>query len=139
MIGRVVEPDLLVEFERIYADWRAAMSRRDRTFLERMEHDDFRYTGTDGTIKYKDDHLDQITSAVRGEFDTTLDCVRQYGSVVVVAGRHFAKVETDDSSGLSEAVRDRMRQGMRVAFTTVWLDSPHGWQAVAHHTSEITA
>lgn len=130
--------DLLSRVEEQYARWRSAMTRRDVAWFERVEHEDFRYTGSDGTRKRKSDHIAQVTSALEAEFRTDIRTVDQYGDTVVVTGDHWARTRLDPSrAGLSAQIVRKMSEGISYAFTSVWLVTDGGFRLLAHHTSEL--
>lgn len=125
------------EVERLYADWRQAMRSRDVAWAERTEHENFRYTGSDGTRKGRADHVAQITSAVDAEFRTEIVSADDYGDAIVVTGNHWVRSEVNPSrAGLSAEIVDKMRRGIEYAFTSVWVRAGGELSLVAHHTSE---
>ena len=132
--------DLAAEVEEIYRQWRAAMSSCDAAWVERTEHDNFRYTGSDGTRKNRPEHVRQLTSGRGGEFRTRILTVDQYDDTVVVTGDHWARVEVDpDQAALTPDIVRAMAAGIDYAFTSVWVRQGGGLRLVAHHTSQRQA
>ncbi|WP_033293112.1 nuclear transport factor 2 family protein [Amycolatopsis jejuensis] len=131
---------LAEEIDDVYRQWRTAMSQRDSAWVERTEHANFHYTGSDGTRKGKRDHIRQVTSARDAEFRTKIRTVDEYGDTVVVTGDHWARAEVDaDQADLAPEIVRAMAAGIDYAFTSVWIREAGELRLAAHHTSERRA
>lgn len=117
----------LIQLERALA---AANLRRDRVFFDRVEADEFVYTGPTGSRTTKAEDLASLDSPSASTLiasDPDSMTVRVYGQTAVVWGRSVFSLRGKD--GTTVARQDR--------FTDVFVWRDDRWQIVAGHASRI--
>ncbi len=117
------------ELMQIEREWVQISVNHDASALDRIEADDFIYTGVDGTLVTKAQDISDITSGNLTAESANIEemKVRVYGDTAVVIGRLTTKgqYKGKDFSG-------------QYRFTDVFVKRNGKWQAVASHASSIT-
>ncbi len=110
-------------------EWMNALMHSDVAALERIEADDFVFTGPDGKVETKADDLRNLKSGALKMTECKLEDVkvRFYGKTAVVTGVNVIKgsINGQDISG-------------KYRFTDVLVRKKDKWQAVSAHASAIS-
>ena len=115
-------------FAKIEQDWGDAVVRHDADFLERLESDDYTYTGPDGGVAHKaDDIAGAKAGTVRIDSFAHHDLkVRVYGETAVVTGETVLKGTAGDTD-----------LGGHFRWTDVFVKHGGRWQAVASQATAV--
>ncbi|MFI5248478.1 MAG: nuclear transport factor 2 family protein [Gemmatimonadales bacterium] len=117
----------LVQLEHDIGD---ANIRRDRAFFERVEADEFLFTGSDGSLTTKREDvggLDQIPMVTLTTWVVDSMRVKRYGSTAIVWGLITTGGRRRDDTAFSHRSR----------FTDVFVFRDERWQLVAGHSSGV--
>ena len=115
-------------FTKIEQDWGDAVTRHDADFLDRLEADDYTYTGPDGGVSHKADDIDAAKAGiVRIESFSHRDMkVQVYGETAVVTGATILKGTAGD-----------MDLSGRFRWTDVFVKRDGRWQVVASQATSV--
>lgn len=118
--------EAILKFER---EWANALVNGDAAALDRIEAEDFVFTGPDGKVETKADDLRNLKSGALKMTECRLEDVkvRVYGKTAIVTGVNIIKgsMNGQDISG-------------KYRFTDVLIRKKDKWQAVSAHVSPIS-
>jgi uncharacterized protein DUF4440 len=127
-----VRGDTAEELKQIEREIGAANIRRDKAYFDRIEADEFLFTGSNGGITTKAEDLaglDEPASSTLDSYVVDDMTVKVYGATAVVWGR--STVAGHSGSGTPFRIQSR--------FTDTFVVRDGRWQLVAGHSSRIPA
>lgn len=118
------------QIRKIEQDWINAIVKRDASFLQKLETQDYTFTGPDGKLLNKEEDIKNTTGGdtVFDDFKIDNVKVRFYGDTAVVNGLGTIKAheKDEDLSG-------------QYSWTDVFVKQNGEWKAIAAHVTTVAS
>lgn len=120
------------EVQEAYDFWIESVEQHSREGLERIHHPDFLYTGVDGQLLDRDQHIElELVADVEQEIDDLL--VHPVGDYVLSWGKHSLHGGITHDLFPSE-MDEKIRAGsLDIVFTTLWTREEAGLRVLMMH------
>ena len=129
--ARPATPDSVIRvLKQVERDLGDANVRRDKGFFERIEADEFLFTGSDGSVTTRQEDLASLERPSEAQLLSDVPdsmMVRVYGEAAVVWGRTTVAIRLKDGTVVTRQNR----------FTDLFVWRDKRWQLVAGHSSRI--
>jgi ketosteroid isomerase-like protein len=127
-LARAADPNDEEQIRKIEREWLDAMVKRDGTYLQKIETDDFTITGPDGRMLSKAENLKDATSGETVFDNIQIDSLklRFYGDTAVVNGVGTVKSHTKSEHGTGQ-----------YSWTDVFVKTNGEWKAVSAHVTAL--
>ena len=116
------------QIKKIEREWLDAIMKRDASYLQKIEAEDFAMTGPDGKLLSKEEDIKDTTGGETIFDDITIDDlkVRFYGKTAVVNGKGTVKGHSKEKNVSGQ-----------YSWTDVFVKMNGDWKAVAGHVTGI--